>query len=391
VTSDRPLRVLSVISQLQVGGAQTYLTRIAPRIRQHGVDMEICALERVGSMVVEFERAGVAVHGTPYESRVSHSNSLTLLRTVDSIRRIVRRGRFDIVHTYLFWSDILGVSGAWLARCPRIIVGRRSLHVGIHDSTVLFHALEQVTNKLADEVIANSQAVLRDNVAHERFLPSKRTVIYNGIDVSLYEPVARKLSGPLRLVTVGALAPLKGQSNAIQAMRLVTDAGLDARLVFVGSGPDEAQLRRLSKEIGVAELITFAGEHTDPRAFLSSAEIFLLPSRQEGFSNAILEAMASGLPVIATDVGGNAEAVVHGHGGLIVEPEKPEALAAAITEMNRERDDLEAMGRFNRRLVVERFSLDASARNLADVYFGRSVAVETGVGNVRPEHPTQRP
>jgi len=383
--------VLSVISQLQVGGAQTYLTRIAPRIRQHGVEMEICALEPVGSMVEEFERAGVAVHGTPYGSRVSRSNTLTLLRTVDSIRQIVRRGRFDIVHTYLFWSDILGVSGAWLARCPRIIVGRRSLHSGIHDQTLLFHALEQFTNALANEVVANSQAVLSDNVAHERFLPRKRTVIYNGIDVSLYEPAASKLSGPLRLVTVGALAPLKGQAYAIQAMRLVTDAGVDARLVLVGSGTDEAKLRQLSNEIGVAELITFAGEHTDPRAFLSAAEIFLLPSRQEGFSNAILEAMASALPVIATDVGGNAEAVVDGHGGLLVELEKPEALAGAITEMNRQRDELEVMGRFNRRRVVERFSLDASARNLADLYLGRGVAVETGVGNVRPEHPAQQP
>ena len=390
MTTHRALRVLSVISQLQVGGAQAYLTRIAPRIRQYGVEMDICALEPVGSMVEELERAGVVVHGTPYGSRVTRSNTLTLLRTIDSIRRIVSRGRFDIVHTYLFWADILGVSGAWLARCPRIIVGRRSLHSGIHDPTVLFHALEQVMNRLASEVIANSQAVLRDNVAHERFLPSKRSVIYNGIDANLYEPVAGKLSGPLRLVTVGALAPLKGQAYAIQAMRLVADAGLDARLVFVGAGPDEAKLRQLSNEIRVADRITFAGEHTDPRPFLSSAEIFLLPSRQEGFSNAILEAMASALPVIATDVGGNSEAVVHRRGGLVVEPEKPESLAAAIVEMNRLRGDLEAMGRFNRRRVVELFSLDASARKLADLYLGRSVAIETGAGSVRPEHPAQQ-
>jgi glycosyltransferase involved in cell wall biosynthesis len=380
-TAVSELRVLSVVGQLEIGGAQSYLARIAPRMRAHGIEMEICALERVGPMVGELERAGIVVHPTPYASRVTRSNTATLLRTVESIRQIVRRGRFDIVHTYLFWSDVLGVSGAWLARCPRIVVGRRALHAGIHDHTALFHTLEQVTNSLASDVVANSRAVLRDSVAHERFLPRRRYVIYNGVNASLYEPAAGTPSGPLRLITVGALAPLKGQAHAIQAMRLVGDAGVDARLVLVGSGPDEAELRHLANEIGVAERITFAGEQSDPRPFLKAAEIFLLPSLQEGFSNAILEAMATALPVIATDVGGNAEAVIDGVGGLLVPPEKPEALAAAIIEMARRRGELEAMGHLNRDRVVEQFSLDASTRKLADLYLGRGELIDSSRGD----------
>jgi glycosyltransferase involved in cell wall biosynthesis len=367
MTGDRPLRVLSVIGQLMIGGAETYLTRIAQSIRQYGVDMEICALNRVGARLTELELAGIVVHGTPFGRRVG-SNTVTLLKSIDSIRRIVRRGRFDIVHTYLYWSDILGVPGAWLAGCPRIIVGRRALHSWIHSKRAVFHGLEQVTNAMANEVIANSEAVLRDAVAHERFLPRRRKVIYNGIDVSAYKPSAINGHGPLRLVTVGALAPRKGQEYAIEALRLVAAAGINARLVFVGSGSDEAKLRDLAAVSGVGELITFAGEHRDPRPFLSSADVFVLPSRQEGFSNAILEAMAAALPVIATDVGGNAEAIVQGKGGLIVEPESPEALAAAIMKLAGQPDELREMGGFNRERVAERFSLDASARNLANWY-----------------------
>jgi glycosyltransferase involved in cell wall biosynthesis len=378
MTVDRPLRVLSVIGQLMVGGAETYLTRIAQTIRQHNIEMEIVALDRVGQRLTELEQAGIIVHGTPFGTRVPKSNTLRLLKTIDSIRHIVRRGRFDIVHTYLFWSDILGVTGARLAGCRRIIVGRRALHAWIHDPKALFHGLEQFTNTLANEVIANSEAGLRDAIAHERFLPRIRTVIYNGIDVSAYEPTGSSTSGPLRMVTVGALAQRKGQEYAIEALKLVDASGVDARLVLVGSGKDEAMLRGVAGESGVGERITFAGEHPDPRPFLGSADVFLLPSRQEGFSNAILEAMACGLPVIATDVGGNAEAIVNHRGGLIVEPQNPEALASAINQMAGNRAALQTMGRFNRERVVERFSLEASAQNLADWYFRRASAVGSG-------------
>ncbi len=373
----RPLRVLSVIGQLNVGGAETYLSRIAQRIRQYDVDMEVCALDRVGRRLEDMENAGIIVHGSPFGNPKPRSVTWTLMQTVESVRRLVRSGRFDIVHTYLFFSDILGVSGAWLARCPRIIVGRRALHAWIHDPRVLFHSLEQVTNTLANEVIANSQAVLRDSIAHERFLPRTRTVIYNGIDVSNYEPVYREADGPLRIVTVGALSPRKGQEYAIEAMRLVTDAGLDARLVLVGSGVDEAMLEKLIAARKLGDRVTLAGEHPDPRGFLKDADVFLLPSRQEGFSNAILEAMAAGLPVIATDVGGNAEAIEHGRGGLIVEPFNPQAIASAITELDHNRAEFGAMGRFNRERAVERFSLDASARNLSDWYFRNGASVQS--------------
>ena len=387
MTGDRPLRVLSVIGQLNVGGAETYLSRIASTIRRYNVYMEVCALDRVGLRIADLEQAGIIVHGTPFGTQVPRSNTLRLLKTIDVIRRMVRTGKFDIVHTYLYWSDILGVPGARLAGCKRIIVGRRALHAWIHDHKALYHGMEQFTNSLANEVIANSQAGLRDAVAHEPFLPRIRTVIYNGIDISAYEPAASSTNGPLRIVTVGALAPRKGQEYAIEAMKLVTAAGVDAKLVLVGSGSDEAMLRRLAAGSGVGERITFAGEHRDPRPFLSPADVFLLPSRQEGFSNAILEAMACRLPVIATDVGGNAEAIVQNKGGLIVEPQKPEAIAAAIIELSGNREALPEMGRFNRERVAEVFSLDASARNLADWYFRKPS--NAGTADVeRPEMPS---
>jgi glycosyltransferase involved in cell wall biosynthesis len=351
-----------------VGGTEAYVARMAREIRQHGVDMEICALERVGPGLDPLVQSGIRVHGTPYGRRTQESNTWTLLRTINCIRRIVSDGRFDIVHTYLYWSDLLGVAGARSAGCRRVIVSRRSLHSWTHSPSRLFHGLEQITNLFANELIANSSTALRDAEAHEPWLPKVRTVIYNGVDVHDYQPAQPRLDGPLRMVTVGALAPRKGQEYAIEALSLLTQSGVEATLELVGSGPDEAMLRRKASEAGIGDMVTFAGEQLDPRPFLSRADLFLLPSRQEGFSNALLEAMASSLAVVATNVGGNAEAVIDGEGGRIVPPLQPGAIAAAIADLARDRSGLMRMGKVNRERVETLYTLEASARHLADWY-----------------------
>jgi len=368
MTGKPDVRVLSVIGNLMLGGTESYVARMAREIKKYGVDMEICALELEGPLLRSLEESGIRVHGTPYASRIQQSNTLTLARTVNAIRRIVAEGRFDIVHTYLFWSDVLGVSGARLAGCHRVIESRRSLHDWTHSPSAFFHGLEQITNLFAHELIANSRVALLDAEAHERWLPRIRTVLYNGVDVEDYQPAQIRVDGPLRIVTVGALAPRKGQEYAIEALALLIASGVDATLELIGSGPDDAMLRRKASDAGVADRVTFAGEQLDPRPHLTGADLFLLPSRQEGFSNALLEAMASALPVVATDVGGNAEAIADGVGGRIVPPQQPEAMAAAITELATDRRQLVEMGRANRRRVAELYTLEASARNLADWY-----------------------
>jgi glycosyltransferase involved in cell wall biosynthesis len=201
-------------------------------------------------------------------------------------------------------------------------------------------------------------------------LPKIRGVIYNGIDVADYKPTGPRLQGPLRLVTVGALAPRKGQEYLIEALAKLNARGVEATLELVGSGPDEAMLRRNAAGSGIADHVHFAGEQVDPRPYLECADIFVLPSRQEGFSNALLEGMACALPVVATDVGGNSEAIVEGEGGKLVAAGDPAALADAIAELASDRGRLVAMGRANRRRVAEKFSLEVSARNLARWYLG---------------------
>src|SRR5712664_343460 len=127
------VRVLTVVGSLMLGGAETYVSRVVRAIRSYGVDMEICALERTGPLLAHLEEDGVLVHDTPFSSPNYRSTMSRLLATVDAIRRVVKAGRFDIVHTYLFWADVLGVTAARLAGCRRIVISRRALHGWTHE------------------------------------------------------------------------------------------------------------------------------------------------------------------------------------------------------------------------------------------------------------------
>jgi glycosyltransferase involved in cell wall biosynthesis len=365
------MRVLTVIGNLSVGGAEIYISRVARAIHPYGVQLEICTLERSGALLQELEQAGVTVHGTRFTFRRRHAHPLrlmpTLFRTVADIRALVRSGRYDIVHTYLYVADLLGTVGARLAGCPRIIVSRRALHAWRHGRNPLEHAFELGTNVLAHELIANSRAVLEDAERFEQVLPRYRTVVYNGVEVSSYPQARLGSRGRLELITVGALSPRKGQEYALRALRSVLDAGVESRLTLVGAGSDEALLRGLAIEMSVAEHVVFAGERSDPRPYLAASHIFVLPSRQEGFSNALLEAMASGLPAVATDVGGNAEALQEG-GGAIVPPADSLAIANAIISLAADRAGLRDRGRYNRERAGAVFSIEASVRSLAEWY-----------------------
>jgi glycosyltransferase involved in cell wall biosynthesis len=362
------VRVLTVIGSLRPGGAETFVANVLPLVRDLGVYVEVCALERTGPLLAPLEKAGIRVHDTPFPRAASRLNSVAMLRSMKAIRRIIKAGRFDIVHTYLYSSDVLGVTAARLAGCRRIIISRQSMHGWVHEPRRFLHAVEQVTNLFANEVIACSNAALKDAERHERVLPAIRTVIYNAVDAGAFGPARPGRGGPLRLVTVGALAHRKGQEYAIEAMADVTRSGVSATLDLVGGGPDEEMLRRKVAGAGLHDRVTFSGEQNDPRPHLARADVFLLPSRQEGFSVALLEAMASALPAIVTDVGGNAEALVDGKGGRVVPPLQPGPMAAAISELSNNRERLGEMGGFNRHRVEELFSLKASARRLADWY-----------------------
>jgi glycosyltransferase involved in cell wall biosynthesis len=248
--------------------------------------------------------------------------------------------------------------------------------------------IERRLHRRMDAVIANSNAVRRQ-LLDEGVAVAKCAVIYNGVAVperaSCSE--ADELRGALALpvdavvvIVVANLIPYKGHADVLDAFaaaRARLPAG--SAVVFIGEdGGIESGLRRQAERAGIAPAVQFAGRVDDVQRYFAIADIVVQASHEEGFSNAILEAMAAGRPVVATRVGGNEEAVVDGDTGILVPPRDPDALAAALTKLGADPALRDRMGSAARARARDRFSLERCIEAYRRLY------TQIGRGDGRP-------
>jgi glycosyltransferase involved in cell wall biosynthesis len=218
---------------------------------------------------------------------------------------------------------------------------------------------------LADRVVANSEAVRQDAIGTEDLPPEKVSVIYNGLDLARYDRVADETVRGLRqqlglgagpvVIVVANLIAYKGHEYFLQAWAQVCRVFTDGVALLVGDGPVRKEREADARALGLEPRVRFLGIRRDVPALLAAADLLVHPSLQEGFCNAVIEAMAAARPVVATDVGGNREAVVDGETGLLVPAADPDRLAAATLGVLEQPDRGAAWGRAGRRRAVERF------------------------------------
>jgi glycosyltransferase involved in cell wall biosynthesis len=189
--------------------------------------------------------------------------------------------------------------------------------------------------------------------------PEDRQEFYQAFDLQ---------PGCLHLVCVGRLAPEKGQAFLLEALALLGDQLPELQTVFFGDGPLKEELQGRCAQLGLTGRVRFAGQRPDIRRWLPFFDLFVLPSAWEGLSQALLEAMAAGLPVTATAVGGSPEAVVEGETGLLIAPGDPPALASAITRLAQDPALRQRMGAAGRRRVEAHFDLAKTIKDLGIFY-----------------------
>lgn len=233
----------------------------------------------------------------------------------------------------------------------------------------------RVMARLPDKVFAVSEQVRRYTIDVDRVPADRVETLYNGLDLSRWSTVTRAAVDPQLplIVTVGNIRRVKGHDVFLRAAAIVVSKFPRARFSIAGEVLDAeffAELQGLAQQLGIAQQVSFPGGVTDLPSFFRGAGLFVLPSRSEGFSNAIIEAMAAELPVVATDVGGNAEAVVDGTTGRIVPPEDVDALAAAMLELLENPERARAMAEAGRGRVKERFTTEAMMKQLTAAYHG---------------------
>jgi glycosyltransferase involved in cell wall biosynthesis len=249
----------------------------------------------------------------------------------------------------------------------------------------LQRGIDRALAKVTTKIVSVSSAVRDAHIAHEQLDPDKCAVIYNGIDRWDWSDTARRefeddfrrrcgipADAPLCIV-VGRLEPPKGHDTLLQAVPFILKHLPDARFLLVGDGSLQATLEAQADRLGIRDAIVMLGARTDVRQLLSISDVAINPSHREGFSIAVLEAMAAGLPVVATDVGGNAEAVVSGESGIVVPPGEPEQLAEAVCAILDDRTYAARLGAMASRRFNEHFTLDQMIGS-HELLYGGSVA-----------------
>ncbi len=319
----------------------------------------------------EMSFLNVAHGGTPEGGKPTAGNVIRTVRDAFAVRRAARG--HDVVHIHSAMAPAVTViRAALLAAAARSRGAAVVVHV--HGGNVEFWLTTRIRRALVKFAMAPAQRVVAVWTAGERaltqVLPATRVqMIDNGVDLSLHS-IPRGEHNPFRVLYVGLLTPRKGVLDLLEASSLLAERGFDHELWLLGGTPDEgpsAEAEVRAALDGRARILGTRAPEEMPGVY-AEADLFCLPSWWEAMPLSVLEAMASGLPVVATDVGDVSRLVQDGHTGFVVPPRDPEKLASALAELLRDPQRARAMGSAGRARAEQGFSSTATVREVAHLY-----------------------
>jgi glycosyltransferase involved in cell wall biosynthesis len=367
--------VLLVVDQFPraLGGGEKTVLRLAELLPSYGFRASVLTF----AMHPESSVPAAALPFPLYLLPLERTYDLTAMRAARALGRFLREQSVVLVQTFFESSDLWAGLVIKTLSSARLVWSRRDM--GILRSAKHRLAYRLLSN-MPDEIFAVSEGVRRHCIEVDGIDPPRVCTIYNGLDVNKYLPRRQTAPGRLTVTTVGNIRHVKGHDVLIQAAALVLAQCPGVSFSIAGEILEPgyfAELQRLVTELGIDESFHFDGGVRNVSQHLAGADIFVLPSRSEGFSNSILEAMACSLPVIATDVGGNPEAVLNEVTGYIVPPENPAALARCILHLSGDRALCRSLGAAGRARAEERFSTEAMMQQVTLAY-RRLLGVEGG-------------
>ena len=358
--------VLLVVDQFAktLGGGERIVLKLAALLPEYGYRASILTFS------VHPECTGIQSPPCPiYLLPLQRTYDLNALRAARELRQFLRLHHVQIVQTFFESSDIWAGLVTKMTSDAKLVWSRR-------DMGILRSRKHRIAYRLMasapDAVFAVSEQVRRHCIEIDRINPHRVQTIYNGLALANWqEPKAAKTPGQTTITTVGNIRRVKGHDLFIKAAAAIIPHFPDTRFSIAGEvlEPDYfAELQALIRDLNLSDYFHFSGGVSNLHDHLSKADIFVLPSRSEGFSNAIIEAMAAALPVVATNVGGNPEAVDNDVTGLIVPPEDAAALSAAITKLLSDPSLAKAMGEAGKRRAAEKFTVEAMMNSITATY-----------------------
>ena len=381
---DKQKRVRFVIGSLDIGGTENHLVQILPELMRQGISPIVITITHQGALAIKLIEQGIKVIAPDKITRIFQripllSRLLGPLATIPYLLRTYRRYPAALNCFYLPSSYYLGMIAAMLAgESAKTVMFRRSLN-HYQKKRPFVSRFERWLHKTPLAIVGNSQAVINQLADEEGVPRAKIRLIYNGIDHALYGDKNHRLDvrkelgiadRVLVLSIVANLNPYKGHRDLIDALALIAEKFTDPWfLLCIGSGIEtRTDLLRQVKSHHLEPHIKWLGSRKDVPRLLMASDIGLQVSHQEGFSNSVLEGMASGLPLIVTDVGGNREAVIHEECGLVVPPHSPVNIAQAILTLSENRLLRAKYGDNARKRVASEFSHQACLANYLSLF-----------------------
>lgn len=368
-----PLRVLHVVRPVR-GGIKKHL-----EILFRGIDQEKYHLYLAAPPEIDlFTELRPYARGV-FPVLISETwHPLRNWRTINTLSRVIRSNNIDLVHTHGVRAGLIGQVAALLAGCKRVVA---TVHNCLNPDTPFFLIYRLVLAILGKASITHmitvSNALKQEMMTFEWFPDDRITVIYNGLNASEYQVEVDKISlrnslgipGDLPVIgSVARLEPNKGIKFLLEAVKDIDKIYGPVYVLIVGDGPEEESLKKITRELGIESRVIFAGFRSDVPQLLSLFDVAVIPSVNEGLSIFCLEALAAGVPVVASAVGGLPELIQPDVTGLLVPPGDLSALVEAIVFLLRNKDFARSLGHRGREMVVRQFTSEQMLARTIDVY-----------------------
>ena len=359
MTFTAPLPIAVLMTRFEPGGTERQMTELIRRLDPSRWLVHVACFEARGGWLPRVAEAAASIEEFPVTSLKSPRTARHLV----NFAAWCRANRIAVVHTAELYSNIFGLPAAALAGVPVRIGNRREINP---DKSRTQIAMQRAAYGFAHKIVANSRAAAH-RLLFERVPAHKIAVVANGLD---FERVQQRQSRPTlrKVIVVANLRPEKGHEVLIDAAADVLQRFPDAMFEIVGGGPERDSLVARAAARGMTQAFAFLGHRDDVPARLAGADIFVLPSRSEAFPNAVLEAMAAGLPIVASGVGGILELIDDGKTGLLVPPGEPQPLAERICRLMADPASAAALGDAAREEARARYSFDRMVAAFESIY-----------------------
>jgi glycosyltransferase involved in cell wall biosynthesis len=364
--------VVFVLDNMRYGGTELNAVRTAALLDRSRFDLRVVCLSGDGPLTERYRALGVPIETLPMKSLYGTSMFVCGYRFV----RYLRANKVQVVHAHDMYSNIFVAAWTRLAGTKVVIASRRWWH-SLPNTKLRYGNIAAF--RTVDAVLANSPQVARSVVETEGISPLRINVVPNFVDDAAFAPLSAAERAATRegwgvgadtlaIGCVARLVPVKNHETLIRAFAEVRLRVPGSHLVLVGDGECRSSLEGLAAQIGVAPAVTFVGEVRDGQNQHRAFDVSVLCSLSEGFPNSLVEAMAAGIPIVATSVGGTVDAVTDGLNGFLVPPQQPTALASALGTLLDDAVLRRTMGQAGHARAMERYRAAAVIAQLEGMY-----------------------